>query len=66
VERGSGRILFEDWLPRKIIAPVEYLARAPQLLRAFVCFAHNESGLRVELTDETLAAIERSAPGYQE
>lgn len=59
-------ILFEDWLPRKIIAPVEYLARAPQLLRAFVCFAHNESGLRVELTDETLAAIERSAPGYQE
>lgn len=59
-------ILFEDWLPRKIVAPAEYLAKAPELLRAFVRFAHNESGLSAELTDETLAAIELSAPGYQE
>jgi Domain of unknown function (DUF6398) len=58
-------ILFEDWLPRKIVAPAEYLAKAPELLRAFVRFAHAEVGLRAELTDETLAAIDACAPHYQ-
>ncbi len=50
-------ILFGDWLPRKVIAPPDYLAMAPDLLRTFVCFAHAEVGVRPELTDETLAAI---------
>ena len=58
-------ILFEDWLPRKIVAPAEYLAKAPALLRAFVRFAHAEVGMRTELTDETLAAIDVCAPHYQ-
>jgi hypothetical protein len=59
-------ILFGDWLPRKVVAPAEYLAKAPELLRAFVRFAHAESGVRAELTDETLAAIDACAPLYQE
>ncbi|WP_441962380.1 DUF6398 domain-containing protein [Mycolicibacterium houstonense] len=66
--RWSGvqvEILFMDWLPRKIVAPAEYLAEAPELLRAFVRFAHNESGVRAELTDQTLAAIDYYAPEYQ-
>jgi len=58
-------ILFGDWLPRKIVAPAQYLAKAPELLRAFVPFAHAESGVRAELTDETLAAIDACAPQYQ-
>ncbi len=67
--RWSGvqvEILFMDWLPRKIVAPADYLANAPELLRAFVCFAHNESGVRAELTEQTLAAIDAYAPQYQE
>ncbi|MGV0741051.1 DUF6398 domain-containing protein [Mycolicibacterium sp. XJ870] len=66
--RWSGvqvEILFMDWLPRKIVAPTEYLAEAPELLGAFVRFAHNESGVRAELTDQTLAAIDAYAPEYQ-
>ena len=40
-------ILLDDWIPRKIVAPAEYLAKAPDLLRAFIRFAHAEVGLRV-------------------
>ncbi|MGZ8803525.1 MAG: DUF6398 domain-containing protein, partial [Mycobacterium sp.] len=57
-------ILFGDWLPRKVVAPAEYLAMAPDLLRAFVCFVHAEVGVRSELTDETLAAIDACEPEF--
>jgi hypothetical protein len=57
-------ILFLDWLPRKVLAPAEYLAKAPDLLRAFVRFAHAEAGLRASLTDDALAAIDDCAPHY--
>ncbi|MHA3022958.1 hypothetical protein ACXPWS_22200 [Mycobacterium sp. BMJ-28] len=36
----------------------ETLLRVPALLRAFVPFAHSRSGIRAELTAETLAAID--------
>lgn len=67
--RWSGvrvEILFMDWLPRKVVAPIDFLANAPELLRAFVRFAHIESGVRAELTEQTLAAIDAFAPLYQE
>jgi len=51
-------ILLGDWIPRKIVAPADYLAKAPELLRAFVRFAHADVGLRSDLTDGTLAAID--------
>ncbi|CAM3434780.1 DUF6398 domain-containing protein [Mycolicibacterium frederiksbergense] len=57
-------ILLADWLPRKVIAATEYLAAAPELLRAFVCFAHDESGVRADLTDQTLNAIDAWTPEY--
>ena len=59
-------ILLDDWIPRKIVAPAEYLAKAPDLLRAFIRFAHAEIGLRSDLTDETLAAIDDWEPQYQQ
>jgi hypothetical protein len=59
-------ILLDDWIPRKIVAPADYLAKAPDLLRAFVRFAHAETGLRSELTEETLAAIDDWEPQYQQ
>jgi hypothetical protein len=39
-------ILLADWLPRKVIAPIEYLAAAPELVRSFIRFAHHLSGVR--------------------
>ncbi|MDZ7887692.1 MAG: DUF6398 domain-containing protein [Mycobacterium sp.] len=57
-------ILLADWLPRKVIAATEYLALAPALLRAFVGFAHDESVVRADLTDQTLHAIDAWAPEY--
>ena len=64
--RVKVEILLDDWIPRKIVAPAEYLAKAPDLLRAFIRFAHTEIGLRPELTDETLAAIDDWEPQYQQ
>ncbi|MDF2471012.1 MAG: hypothetical protein K0Q61_3384, partial [Rhodococcus erythropolis] len=57
-------ILLADWLPRKVIAGTEYLALAPALLRAFVRFAHDGSGVRADLTDQTLNAIDAWTPEY--
>ncbi len=59
-------ILLDDWIPRKIVAPAEFLAMAPDLLRAFIRFAHAEAELRPDLTDETLAAIDDWEPRYQQ
>lgn len=59
-------ILLDDWIPRKIIAPAKYLAKAPELVRAFVRFTHAEIGLRSDLTEETVAAINASEPHYQQ
>ncbi|HSJ45500.1 MAG TPA: DUF6398 domain-containing protein [Euzebyales bacterium] len=59
-------ILLTDWLPRKVVADVAFLSRAPDLLRAFVRFSHEERGIRDELTAETLAAIDDLEDGYQE
>lgn len=59
-------ILLDDWIPRKIVAPVEYLAKAPDLLREFIRFTRAEVGLRSDLTDETFAAINAWEPQYQQ
>ena len=58
-------ILLADWIPRKIVADVPYLAQAPELLRAFIRFSHAERGIRAELTAETLAAVDELEPDYQ-
>ncbi len=59
-------ILLDDWMPRKIIAGPEYLSKAPDVLRAFVAFCFHERGIRPALLEETLAAIDRYEPGYQQ
>jgi Domain of unknown function (DUF6398) len=61
----SAEIVLLDWIPRKIIAEVEHLAPAPDVLRAFVRFCHAERGIRAGLTDETIAAIDDFTPEYQ-
>ena len=58
-------ILLGDWIPRKIVAPADFLAKAPEVLRAFVAYAHHERGIRPGLTAETLEAVDDFEPDYQ-
>lgn len=58
-------ILLADWIPRKIVADVRHLAKAPDLLRGFVRFCHAERRIPAHLTTETLDAIDRWEPEYQ-
>ncbi len=59
------KILLGDWLPRKILGDAAYLAKAPDLLRAFIGFCHHERGIRAELTTQTLDAVDEHEPDYQ-
>lgn len=57
-------ILLLDWVPRKIFAPFEDLARLPTVLRAFIRWAHGEVGISAEVTDEILAVVDEYEPDY--
>lgn len=59
-------ILLLDWVPRKIASPARVLAKMPDLLRAFIRFSHFEKGIRTSLTAETLEAVDRWEPEYQQ
>lgn len=59
-------ILLADWIPRKIVADIDHLAKAPDVLRAFIEFCHAERGISPALTDETLRAVDTWEPEYQE
>ena len=61
----SVEIFLLDWIPRKIMARVDYLDKAPGLLRAFVRYAHERQGLQPHHTREVLEAIDRFGPDYQ-
>ena len=58
-------IVLLDWIPRKIVADADYLAKAPDLLRAFVRFAHAERAVPAHLTDQTLGAVDSFEAEYQ-
>lgn len=58
-------LLLADWFPRKVLADPSFLAKLPDLLRAFIRWCHDREGIRVDLTDETLAAVDHYEPNYQ-
>ncbi len=58
-------ILLDDWLPRKVVAEPGYLDLAPGLLRSFICFAHEERGLRQQLTEDALEVIDELEHDYR-
>lgn len=61
----SVEILLLDWFPRKVVADPPYLAQVPDLLRAFIAYAHDRQGISRALTTDTLAAVSRFEPEYQ-
>jgi hypothetical protein len=58
-------VILVDWYPRKVVADVDLLTKLPRLLRDFIRFSHQRRGLRRDLTEETLAAVDRWEPEYQ-
>ena len=46
--------------------PLKSVLEVPELLGAFVPFAHSQSGIRDELTAEALAVIDEMASGYKQ
>jgi hypothetical protein len=61
----SVEIVLADWIPRKIVAGVGFLSKAPDLLRAFIRYAGDRRGLAPALVAETLAAVDHWEPEYQ-
>lgn len=57
-------MLMADWFPRKVIAEPAYLAKLPDLVRAYIRYCHDRSDIRADLTEETLAAVDRWEPEY--
>jgi hypothetical protein len=55
----NGTACYEDRLPLESVLDV------PDLLRAFIPFAHAQSGIREELNAEALAAIDQLGPGFR-
>jgi hypothetical protein len=58
-------MLLADWIPRKILAEPSFLAKAPNLLRAFIRYCHDRRDIRAQLTAETLAAVDQWEPVFQ-
>ena len=58
--------LLLEWLPRTGHATPAHVKAAPQVLRAFVSFSHEERGIARDLTAQTLGPIESHAPGLHE
>lgn len=57
-------MLLADWFPRKVIAEPAYLAKLPDLVRAYIRYCHDFNEIRADLTEETLAAVDRWEPEY--
>ncbi|RHW25384.1 hypothetical protein D0Z08_19335 [Nocardioides immobilis] len=57
-------MLLADWFPRKVIAEPAYLAKLPDLVRAYIGYCHDRNGIRGDLTEETLAAVDQWEPEY--
>jgi len=57
-------MLLVDWVPRKVIAEPSYLAKLPDLLRAYIRYCHDRNEIRADLTAETLAAVDHHEPEY--
>jgi Domain of unknown function (DUF6398) len=59
-------ILLDDWIPRKVVAEPSLLTRAPDVLRGFIRYCHAARGIRPALTQETLEAVDRWEPSFQQ
>ena len=57
-------ILLMDWVLGTVMAPRDFLVRAPRALRRLVGFAHAERGIPAHLTRHTLDAVHQFEPDF--
>jgi len=57
-------MLLLDFVPRKVMAEPSYLARVPEVLRAYVRYAHGRQGIPAALTKETVQVIDAIEPEF--
>jgi len=62
----SVEMLLADRFPRKVIAEPAYLAKLPDLVRAFIRYCHDRNHIRGDLTEATLAAVDQYEPEYRQ
>lgn len=63
----SVEIVLADWYPRKVLGlSRDETARVPDVLAGFVRFAHDRTSIPLDLTTETLEAVERWRPDFLE
>lgn len=58
-------LLLLDWFPRKVAAAPSHLTKLPELLRAYIRYAHQRAGISRSATVEPLEALDEYAPEYQ-
>lgn len=58
-------LFLTDFLARKALFAQATLQRGPTVLAAFVRYAHDQRGIRSELTADTLDSIERHGPTFR-
>ena len=59
-----AEIVLLDLIPRKVVAPIEYLRTMPETLRSVIRYAHAQRSIRAVYTEEALAAIDEFTPQY--
>ena len=58
-------VILMSWAPEALSAPQSTLALLPDLLSAYVAFAHDRAGASAADTQETLDLLRRSTPDYR-
>ncbi len=61
----SVEIVMVDWFPRKVHADRRYMGRMPDVLQAFIRYAHDVRSIPSHLTEQTLEAVTRWEPEYR-
>ncbi len=56
--------LLNDWFPRKAIVDREVAEALPDVLEAFIRFAHAKRGVAPRATEETIHALDMFRPGF--
>jgi len=57
-------IMLLDLIPRKVVAPRDYLITMPETLRSVIRYAHEQRSIPAVYTDQALAAIDEFLPHY--
>jgi hypothetical protein len=65
ISPGNVEMILMSWAPEALSAPRSTLAILPELLTAYVSYAHDRAGVQAVNTQETLDLLRRYTPEYR-